>query len=79
MDLILKSLKSKTVQFSIALAVLSILQGYVGFLPVSPAGQAVVGYNRIMRHRSTLCHCKSNLGKITCSLKSLSSFPELRR
>lgn len=43
MELILKSLKSKTVQFSIALAVLSILQGYVGFLPVSPAGQAVVG------------------------------------
>jgi hypothetical protein len=43
MDIILKALKSKTVQFSIALAVLSILQGYVGFLPVSPAGQAVVG------------------------------------
>ena len=43
MELILKSLKSKTVQFSIALAVLSILQGYVGFLPVSPAGQAMVG------------------------------------
>ena len=43
MDLILKSLKSKTVQFSIALAVLSILQGYVGFLPVSPVGQAMVG------------------------------------
>jgi hypothetical protein len=31
------------VQFSIALAVLSILQGYVGFLPVSPMGQAVAG------------------------------------
>jgi len=43
MDLILKSLKSKTVQFSIALAVLSILQGYIGFLPVSQAGQAVIG------------------------------------
>ena len=43
MSLILQSLKSKTVQFSIALAVLSILQGYVGFLPVSPAGQAMVG------------------------------------
>jgi len=42
-EIILKSLKSKTVQFSIALAVLSILQGYVGFLPVSPAGQAMVG------------------------------------
>ena len=43
MDLILKSLKSKTVQFSIALAVLSLLQGYIGFLPVSQAGQAVIG------------------------------------
>ena len=43
MEIILKSLKSKTVQFSIALTVLSILQGYVGFLPVSPAGQAMVG------------------------------------
>lgn len=43
MDLIFKSLKSKTVQFSIALAVLSILQGYIGFLPVSQASQAVIG------------------------------------
>ena len=43
MEIILKSLKSKTVQFSIALTVLSILQGYVGFLPVSPVGQAMVG------------------------------------
>ena len=40
---ILQALKSKTVQFSILLAVLSILQGYIGFLPVSPAGQAVIG------------------------------------
>ena len=40
MDLILQSLKSKTVQFSIALAVLSILQGYIGFLPVA---QAAIG------------------------------------
>jgi len=43
MELILKSLKSKTVQFSIALAVLSILQGYVNLLPVSAGGQAMVG------------------------------------
>lgn len=43
MGQIKQALKSKTVQFSIALAVLSILQGYVGFLPVSPAGQAMVG------------------------------------
>jgi hypothetical protein len=40
---ILQALKSKTVQFSIGLAVLSILQGYIGFLPVSPAGQAIAG------------------------------------
>jgi len=43
MELILKSLKSKTVQFSIALASLSILQGYVGFLPVGQATQAIIG------------------------------------
>jgi hypothetical protein len=43
MDLILQSLKSKTVQFSIALAVLSILEGYIGFLPVGQAAQAVIG------------------------------------
>jgi len=43
MDLILKSLKSKTVQFSIALTVLSILQGYIGFLPVGQATQALIG------------------------------------
>ena len=43
MDIILKSLKSKTVQFSIALAVLSILQGYIGFLPVGQATQALIG------------------------------------
>ena len=43
MSLILQSLKSKTVQFSIALAVLSILQGYIGFLPVGQATQALIG------------------------------------
>lgn len=43
MELILKSLKSKTVQFSIALAALSILQGYIGFLPVGQATQALIG------------------------------------
>ena len=43
MNQIKQALKSKTVQFSIALAVLSILQGYIGLLPVSPIGQAVVG------------------------------------
>ena len=43
MNQIKQALKSKTVLFSIALAVLSILQGYVGILPVSPMGQAVAG------------------------------------
>jgi hypothetical protein len=43
MKQILQVLKSRTIQFSIALAVLSLLQGYIGFLPVSPAGQAIVG------------------------------------
>lgn len=39
---ILQALKSKTVQFSILLTVLSILQGYIGFIP-SQVGQAVAG------------------------------------
>lgn len=43
MNQIKQALKSKTVRFSVALAVLSILQGYVGILPVSPMGQAVAG------------------------------------
>lgn len=37
-----QALKSKTVQFSIAYAVLSLLQGYIGYLP-TPAIQATVG------------------------------------
>ena len=41
--MIKQALKSKTVQFSIALAVLSVLQGFVVQLPVSPAVQAAVG------------------------------------
>ena len=36
-------LKSKTVWFAIILAVLSILQGYVGLLPLSPTDQMFVG------------------------------------
>jgi hypothetical protein len=43
MNQIKQALKSKTVRFSVALAVLSIAQGYVGILPVSPMGQAVAG------------------------------------
>ena len=36
-------LKSKTLQFSILLAVLSVLQGYIGLLPLDQKGQAVAG------------------------------------
>ena len=36
-------LKSRTVWFAIALAVLSILQGYVGLLPLGQFGQMIVG------------------------------------
>ena len=43
MGQIKQALKSKTVRFSVALAVLSIVQGYVGVLPVSPISQAVIG------------------------------------
>lgn len=43
MDLIKKALKSKTVLYGIAIAVLSVLQGFVGFLPTSPWVQAVIG------------------------------------
>ena len=38
-----QALKSKTVQFGIALACLSVLQGFVGFIPTNPAIQAVIG------------------------------------
>jgi hypothetical protein len=41
--MLLQLLKSKTVWFSIILAVLSILQGYVGLLPLSPTDQMLVG------------------------------------
>ena len=38
-----QALKSRTVQFGVALACLSVLQGFVGFIPASPAVQAVIG------------------------------------
>ena len=41
MNQIKQALKSKTVQFGILLAVLTILQGYVGYLP-TPAIQVTV-------------------------------------
>ena len=36
-------LKSKTVWYAIIIAVLSIVQGYVGLLPLTPAVQMLVG------------------------------------
>lgn len=40
---LLQMLKSRTVWFAIALAVLSIVQGYVGLLPLTPLHQMLVG------------------------------------
>lgn len=39
----LQLLKSKTVWFAILIAVLSVVQGYVALLPVTPVQQMVVG------------------------------------
>lgn len=36
-------LRSRTVLFAIAVAILSVLQGFVFALPVPPAGQAAIG------------------------------------
>jgi hypothetical protein len=36
-------LKSRTVLFSLILAGLSVLQGYIGILPLTPIGQMYVG------------------------------------
>lgn len=43
MNQVKQALKSRTVQFGVALACLSVLQGFVGFLPASPVVQAIVG------------------------------------
>ena len=43
MTTIIQLLKSRTVLFAIALAVLSVLQGYVGLLPLTPIEQMYVG------------------------------------
>jgi len=36
-------LKSRTVWFALLLAILSIVQGYVALLPITPVGQMLVG------------------------------------
>ena len=41
--MILSILKSRTVLFAIVVAVLSVLQGFVGLLPISPIGQMLIG------------------------------------
>jgi hypothetical protein len=38
-----QALKSRTVQFGVAIACLSVLQGFVGFLPADPILQSIVG------------------------------------
>lgn len=43
MNQVKQALKSRTVQFGVALACLSVLQGFVGYLPADPAVQAIVG------------------------------------
>lgn len=43
MDSVKQAFKSRTVQFGVALACLSVLQGFVGFIPANPAIQAGIG------------------------------------
>jgi len=43
MTTILQLLKSRTVLFALLLAVLSVLQGYIGLLPLPPIQQMYVG------------------------------------
>ena len=43
MDNIRQAFKSRTVQYGAAIACLSVLQGFVGFLPANPAIQAFIG------------------------------------
>ena len=38
-----QAFKSRTVQYGVAIAVLSVLQGFIGFLPANPAIQAMIG------------------------------------
>ena len=43
MTTIIQLLKSRTVWFALLLAVLSVLQGYVGLLPIPPVNQMYIG------------------------------------
>lgn len=43
MNTLIQLLKSRTVLFAILLAVLSVLQGYIGLLPLPPLHQMYIG------------------------------------
>ena len=43
MTILTQLLRSRTVLFALALAILSVLQGYVGLLPLTPVQQMYVG------------------------------------
>ena len=43
MTTIIQLLKSRTVLFALLLAVLSVLQGYIGLLPLTPVQQMYIG------------------------------------
>jgi len=43
MQIIIQLLKSKTVWFALLLAMLSVVQGYIGLLPLKPIEQMYVG------------------------------------
>ena len=43
MTILLQLLKSRTVWFALLLAILSIVQGYVALLPITPVQQMFVG------------------------------------
>lgn len=43
MTTLIQFIKSRTILFALVLAVLSVLQGYVGLLPLTPVQQMYVG------------------------------------
>ena len=43
MNTLKAALKSRTVLFALVVALLSVLQGFVGLLPISPIGQMLIG------------------------------------
>lgn len=43
MEQIKQALKSRTVQYGIAIAMLSVLQGFINYIPANPVIQALIG------------------------------------